>query len=140
MGFSVNQTYPSGDWLKSEDLKRQDGTYGQADGVIENVSMVKVNKDRNSDEKIDRLELSFVGKEKRLLLNKTNAETIALAYGDNTDSWLGKSIGISVHSTNFGPGILVRIVQGQPGAVVNQQPEIATAPIPQDTLAQDVPF
>ncbi len=36
--------------------------------------------------------LFFQGKEKGVVLNKTNATNIALAYGDDTDDWNGKEV------------------------------------------------
>lgn len=38
--------------------------------------------------------LTFDGKQKRLVLNKTNAKTIAKMYGDDTKKWIGKKITI----------------------------------------------
>ncbi len=37
----------------------------------------------------ERPVLYFLGKEKGLVLNKTNANTIALAFGDDTENWQG---------------------------------------------------
>lgn len=56
--------------------------------------------DRNVTVIIDRVELEevgdghkpvlyFQGKEKGFVLNKTNGNNIASAYGDDTDSWIG---------------------------------------------------
>ena len=36
--------------------------------------------------------LSFENKQKKLVLNKTNANTLAVAYGDDTDRWPGKPV------------------------------------------------
>jgi len=36
--------------------------------------------------------LYFKGKEKGLILNKTNANNIAAVYGDDTDDWEGKEL------------------------------------------------
>ena len=36
--------------------------------------------------------LYFVGKSKGVVMNKTNANTIAAAYGDDTDAWMGQPI------------------------------------------------
>ena len=36
--------------------------------------------------------LFFAGKNKGVVLNKTNATNIAFAYGDETDDWLGKEV------------------------------------------------
>lgn len=39
-----------------------------------------------------KLALYFKGKEKGVLLNKTNANRIAAMYGKDTDKWIGKDI------------------------------------------------
>jgi len=49
--------------------------------------------------------LSFKGKDKQLLLNKTNAATLVDAYGDEMDNWIGKPITIFRMMVTF---------QGQP--------------------------
>lgn len=36
--------------------------------------------------------LYFQGKEKGMVVNKTNANNISQAYGDDTDNWVGKEI------------------------------------------------
>jgi hypothetical protein len=46
--------------------------------------------------------LSFVGKQKKLALNKTNGKIIAAMYGNETSAWAGKSIIIYPTTTTFG--------------------------------------
>jgi hypothetical protein len=46
--------------------------------------------------------LSFVGKQKKLALNKTNGKIIASLYGAETNNWAGKSIIIYPTTTTFG--------------------------------------
>jgi len=46
--------------------------------------------------------LKFVGKEKKLAINKTNGKTIASLYGTDTDGWAGKWITIYPTTTDFG--------------------------------------
>jgi hypothetical protein len=46
--------------------------------------------------------LSFVGKQKKLALNKTNGKIIAAMYGNETSAWSGKSIIIYPTTTTFG--------------------------------------
>lgn len=46
--------------------------------------------------------LSFANREKRLVVNKTNAKTIASLYGANTDSWVGRRLTIYATTTTFG--------------------------------------
>jgi len=46
--------------------------------------------------------LYFAGKAKGLVLNRTNAEVIAAAYGEETDGWIGKPIELYPDKTHFG--------------------------------------
>lgn len=46
--------------------------------------------------------IKFVGKDKKLALNKTNGKTIAKLYGKDTDNWTGKWITIYPTTTEFG--------------------------------------
>jgi len=46
--------------------------------------------------------LKFVGKEKKLAINKTNGKTIATMYGPDTDDWAGKWITLYPTTTDFG--------------------------------------
>lgn len=46
--------------------------------------------------------IKFVGKDKKLAVNKTNGKTIAKLYGKDTDDWAGKWITIYPTTTEFG--------------------------------------
>ncbi len=46
--------------------------------------------------------LSFQGKDKGLVLNKTNAKIISEQYGNDMDAWRGKGISIYPTTTDFG--------------------------------------
>jgi hypothetical protein len=45
--------------------------------------------------------LSFVGQSKRLVLNKTNALTIAAQYGNDTAGWIGKQVVLKATTVPF---------------------------------------
>jgi hypothetical protein len=45
---------------------------------------------------------TFVGKKKKLALNKTNGATIAAMYGTRTENWSGKAITLYPTTTTFG--------------------------------------
>ena len=54
--------------------------------------------------------LSFKDKEKTLVLNATNTKILCVAYGDDSDSWIGHEIGLSVAdytSKGFGHGWVI---------------------------------
>lgn len=69
-----------GDSLKAADLQGHEPTV-----IISDVQMKKF--DNGS-----KLVISFEGKKKTLVCNKTNANRIAHFYGSNTDNWVGKEI------------------------------------------------
>lgn len=60
----------------------------------------------------------FRDKEKGLALNKTNAETIAMLYGDDTDNWPGNSIELFTTMVEYQgksvPAIRIAPPAGQP--------------------------
>lgn len=88
--MNVNEIYPSNKSLKAEDLKGH---------------TVKVTIDKYEVAKFDngnKVILSFSGKEKTLVVNKTNAMIIQSAYGADTDGWVGKIIEIYPDKTTFG--------------------------------------
>jgi len=64
----VNEAKAEIESIKVEELRTQDGTTA------------------------NKPVLYFKGKEKGMVLNKTNAKTIAELYGNNTDDWLGQKI------------------------------------------------
>jgi hypothetical protein len=43
--------------------------------------------------------ISFVGKDKRMICNKTNAKAIAGMYGNHVEKWAGKRIALYVSTT-----------------------------------------
>lgn len=52
--------------------------------------------------------LLFEGKEKGLVLNPTNTETLCKAYGSESEGWVGKSVALSTKEyENFAPGWIV---------------------------------
>lgn len=87
----MNEMYPStSSFLKAEDLKGK-----RIKLVIESVRMEQM------DEK-QKPVVSFKGTDRELVLNKTNGNTIAAMYGDDTDGWLGKEIKLYPTMVDFG--------------------------------------
>lgn len=62
---------------------------------------------RNGNPAQDKLALHFEGKEKTLVLNKTNTKILINAYGTETDNWVGREIGLTTHETEMGTGWVV---------------------------------
>lgn len=85
---NINNEFPS-NYLKAADLQ------GQA--VKVKVKEV-VPEDIGSDRK---LVIYFDGKSKGMVLNKTNARTIADVFGDETENWTGAEIEVFAMKVDF---------------------------------------
>lgn len=77
--MKLSEAFPS-NYLKSEDLQDRDVLV-----VIASAEQEMVGNER-------KLMLTFQGKKKSMICNKTNAGRIAYMYGDETDDWIGKEI------------------------------------------------
>ena len=67
--------------------------------------------------------VSFLGKDKRLVLNKTNAELIAQQHGDDMDGWTGKTIKIYPTKTNMSGNMVdcIRVKDEAPEAASDDE-------------------
>jgi hypothetical protein len=79
--MKMREMFPS-NWLKGEELKGK----GFVKVVIAGGSMEEM------PDGGQKPVLRFQGASKGLVLNKTNGDEIAEAYGEDTDDWIGKSI------------------------------------------------
>jgi len=100
----VSDAFPS-QYLKAGDLQGRTVTV-----TIDRYTIEDVGDDRKPV-------LYFVGKEKGLVLNKTNANEIAFTYGDDMDDWIGQKIEmfsmmVSFQGKNM-PGLRVRAIRQQ---------------------------
>lgn len=86
--MNINDAFPS-NYLKASDLK----------GQLVTVLMSDVRWEKLGDD--DKPVLYFEGKEKGLVLNKTNANNIAGLYGPETSDWLGKAITLVESMVDF---------------------------------------
>jgi len=78
-----------------------------------------------------KLVASFVGKKKAMVLNKTNAKTIAKLYGDETDGWTSKRITIGAREVEFqGDMILALRVSLKAPAAAGAPAKAAAKPAP----------
>ena len=109
----VGDVYRSGGkWLRADDFRKPNGGYGTSRAEIEHVHAIEVD-DRFVGRRVSRLEVAFVGKTKRLLLNKTNATTLATAFGDETDGWIGRKVRLFTRATDKGQGVRIEPLAGQ---------------------------
>lgn len=77
--MNINDVFPS-DYLKANDLKGR-----KVKVTIQHVEVKKIGDDTKPV-------IYFDGKDKGLVLNKTNGMVIAAAYGPETEGWQGRSI------------------------------------------------
>jgi hypothetical protein len=86
--MKVSEEFPS-QFIKASDLG----------GREVRVTMANVEKEKIGTD--NKLVLYFKGKEKGLVLNKTNAATISDAYGDDTDDWYDQPLFLFSVKTDF---------------------------------------
>ena len=87
--MNINEAFPSGKFLKSDDLQ----------GRIVKLKIASLTYEKIGTD--NKLVMYFVGKEKGMVLNKTNARTIADAYGNDTDNWTGGEINVFSMKVDF---------------------------------------
>ena len=128
--MKISEAYPS-KYLKCADLQGR-----SVSAIIHNVEIEKLGED-------NRPVVYFKGKQKGLVLNKTNAGTIADMYGDNTDHWEGHKITLRPTRVDFRgervDAIRVEFVQPPPKTVKPVE-RAADELNPPDDLNDQVPF
>lgn len=99
--YTIDDVYSSkSDWLKAADLKKSDGTFFRPNVTIERFEIAE--KDGNK-----QVVLFFEGKEKKLGLNKINAERISAHTGSrNPHDWTGWTIRLFVEKVQKPDGSL----------------------------------
>ena len=149
MGYKLDDVYESGgQYMKAASLKNDDGTYRKIKRKVAQVTVAELSKSKEDQTKEKKMVLHFAGHEEGMVLNWTNANMLALEYGDDSDRWIGKTIGIKVGQTNFGPGLQLVILEekfeDEPAPQsVEQAVQKADPPTPRpvdDFDADDIPF
>lgn len=100
----------------SSDLKAKDFIGKNLKLTIERVETVTYPAADNQAEQT-KPALYFVGKELRLILNGTNTETLCNAYGDDSEGWASREIGLTTKdytSKGFGHGWIVTPLDVKP--------------------------
>ncbi len=91
--MKISEAFPS-NFLKAEDLNGR-----TVKAVIAGIELQDVG--GKDDPKDNKPVLSFKGKSKGLVLNKTNASILGKALGDETSDWIGKEIELISSETQF---------------------------------------
>ena len=109
MSVKMSEAFPS-NYVKAADLKGQ-----SQDMKIRAVEMEDLGQGSDKDAKPV---VYFHGRDKGLVLNKTNANSIVKAYGDDSNNWTDKAIVIFPTEVDFRgdtvPAIRVRIPEASP--------------------------
>ena len=108
--------------------------------------------DRNVKVTMDRVEMEdiggdhkpilyFQGKDKGLVLNKTNSNNISAAYGDDTDEWRGCELVLYPAMTDF-QGKTVPCIRVRAPAAKDRAPQRPAQPAPRESEnpSDDIPF
>lgn len=111
----ISDAFPS-NFIKASDLRGQD-----VQVVISNVTMEDIGGDHKPV-------LHFQGKERGMVLNKTNSNVITDVYGDETNEWIGKPITIYPTRTDFQGKMVDAIRVRYPNDVPPQQQQRTQEP------------
>jgi hypothetical protein len=119
-----------GDTLKAADLQG-----GEPTVIIADVQMKKFDNG-------NKLVITFEGKKKALVCNKTNANRIAYAYGSNTDNWIGQELTLFTDLVDFqGKAVEAIRVRAKKPAPQQRQPEPSYASGgSRDAMDEEIPF
>ena len=93
-------------YLKASDIKGKTPTVN-----IVKSEIVKFTKEGQPDEQ--KPAIFFAGKEKGVVLNKTNTRGLIAAFGSDSDKWVNKDVMLSVVQTEMGDGIRVTPLESQ---------------------------
>lgn len=132
--MNVNDVY-GGSFLKAADL--------QGRTVQVQISAVSLETFDNDEKK---LAVHFVGKDKALITNKTNAAMIAASYTEETDNWIGKVIELHAEKVGFQGKIVDALRVRIPAPAAVAQPAAAPASPSQEfqqpaaEYEDDIPF
>ncbi len=134
MSVKISEAYPS-QYLKCADLNGKPW-----DMKIRTVALEDLGQGSDKEEKPV---VYFHKAQKGLVLNKTNATTIAKVYGDDTGAWTGQDVQVFPTTTEFKgetvDAIRVRVVpEAQPEKQPEPQPN--AAPMAEDDLNDEIPW
>lgn len=94
--MDMSQFY-QGEFLKAVDLV----------GRTVHLTIAKVTEQEFSDGQRSKPAIYFEGKEKGLILNKTNCDVLMAAYGRDSSGWIGKELILGTHKVRNPAGQVV---------------------------------
>lgn len=116
-GISFSKDMFPSKYFKAGDLE------GDTILKIQNVAIEPVGQEQDHKPVV-----SFVGQDKKFILNVTNGGIIADAFGDNADEWIGKMICIFPTKAQFGSKMVDAIRVKVPGEKAGK-PEAKSEPV-----------
>lgn len=133
--MKISSAFPS-NYLKASDLQDRN--------VMVKMDRVEVEKIGDDEKPV----LYFVGKDKGMVLNKTNASNIAHVYGDDTDDWRDQELVLFSAMVDFQgksvEAIRVRAPQPKDRRPAGRREDPITTgqqpPRQSDNLNDDIPF
>jgi hypothetical protein len=133
---TLSEMHPS-KWLSAADLDEEDLTV-----TMKRIEQERIGQGSQAD---DKWVLYFKGQDKGLVLNKTNAKTIAGLYGDDTDNWMGKPITLFPTQVDMqGKQVDAIRVRNKPPKAKASKPEKTAeavgATADSDDDGEDIPF
>jgi len=109
----MSEAFPS-NWLRAADLTGHSVKVTIAGGALEDIG--------DGEKPV----ISFLDKQKGLVLNKTNANMIVEYYGDETAGWIGKEIELYPTKVSFQGKLVdcirVRVEQAPPPVAEGEEP------------------
>ncbi|TXH52982.1 MAG: hypothetical protein E6Q97_14245 [Desulfurellales bacterium] len=110
--MNVRAVFPS-PWISCDDLGNR-----KFELVIKAVTVEQVH-DRQTNQKVNKMVVSFAEAKKRFIVNKTQAFALAALCGsDETEQWIGKRIALRAGKAHNGkPTIVVEAAAVQAPAV-----------------------
>jgi len=131
--MKISDAYPS-NYLKAADL--------QGKNILLKMDRVEYEKIGEDEKPV----LFFVGKQKGMVLNKTNSAKIASAYGDETDDWRDQEIVLFPAMVDY-KGETVEAIRcrapqpkDRPQAARARPDPISSGPSRNDDLDDSIPF
>ena len=122
--MKLSDAFPS-KYLKADDLQGR-----EVPVIISGAKMEQVGDEH-------KLVLSFKGKSKTMICNKTNASRIAFMHGDDLDNWVGAEIVLAAEFVDF-QGKSVKGLRVRPKAA--PAPKSAPAAPVDNDMSDPIPF
>lgn len=134
--MNINDVY-SGNYLKAEHIP-------PGKSVRVTISDVTVEEFDGNDKVERKIVLSFQGKDKRFVVNKTNAAIIAENLGTTeADEWIGQSIQLGTKKVEYAgklvPAIRV-IIEEKTAPAPAPKPKATPSPTDNEIPIEDTPF